>query len=80
MCFNLLSSEFQLFKFKFNVLLAGNDLARCLNWGGGLGSVRSRGLDHCLLEVALAQQVQVDRWRVCIEPQVRGGRGMFTRA
>lgn len=52
------------------VLFAGNDLARCLNWGGGLGSVRSRGLDHCLLEVALAQQVQVDRWRVTIEPQV----------
>ncbi|MEW5303538.1 MAG: hypothetical protein WDW36_006219 [Sanguina aurantia] len=53
----------------------GNDLARCLNWGGGLGSVRSRGLDHCLLEVALAQQVQVDRWRVSIQPQVRAREG-----
>ena len=42
----------------------GNDLARTLGWGGGLGCVRAAGLDALLADVAGAALTLVDRWGV----------------
>lgn len=43
----------------------GNDLARVLSWGGGLGSVTRRGgLLSLLQHVEYAAVTVLDRWRV----------------
>lgn len=46
---------------------AGNDLARCLDWGGGLYAVQQRGLAAMLHDVEHAIMALLDRWTVCIE-------------
>ena len=45
---------------------AGNDLARCLNWGGGLYVLRDRGLPAMLHDVEHATVSLLDRWDVQI--------------
>lgn len=45
---------------------AGNDLARCLNWGGGLYVLRDRGLPAMLHDVEHATVSLLDRWDVKI--------------
>ena len=45
---------------------AGNDLARCLNWGGGLYVLRDRGLPAMLHDVEHATVSLLDRWDVRI--------------
>ncbi|XP_023524790.1 diacylglycerol kinase 1-like [Cucurbita pepo subsp. pepo] len=48
----------------------GNDLARVLNWGGGLGSVeRQGGLCTVLHHVENAAVTVLDRWKVAIVDQ-----------
>ncbi len=47
----------------------GNDLARVLGWGGGLGAIEARGgLAAALSEVAAAAPTPLDRWAVGITP------------
>lgn len=47
----------------------GNDLARCLNWGGGLRQLQRSTLPTLLEEVAFAAApTQLDRWNVNITP------------
>ena len=48
---------------------AGNDLARCLNWGGGLYVLRDRGLPAMLHDVEHATVSLLDRWTVKIARQ-----------
>ena len=48
---------------------AGNDLARCLNWGGGLYVLRDRGLPAMLHDVEHATVSLLDRWAVQITRQ-----------
>ena len=43
---------------------AGNDLARCLNWGGGLYALREGGLPAALRDVEHATVALLDRWQV----------------
>lgn len=50
-------------------LRAGNDLARCLNWGGGLYVLRDRGLPAMLHDVEHATVSLLDRWDVQITKQ-----------
>ena len=45
---------------------AGNDLARCLNWGGGLYALREGGLPAALRDVEHATVALLDRWQVSI--------------
>jgi hypothetical protein len=45
---------------------AGNDLARCLNWGGGLGALREKGLPAVLHDIEHATVALLDRWEVAI--------------
>ena len=52
---------------------AGNDLARCLGWGGGLSQHQRHSLARVLLEVVAATPVHLDRWDVSITPLVCGG-------
>eukprot|EP00252_Welwitschia_mirabilis_P021470 TRINITY_DN5518_c0_g2_i1.p1 TRINITY_DN5518_c0_g2~~TRINITY_DN5518_c0_g2_i1.p1 ORF type:complete len:738 (-),score=168.41 TRINITY_DN5518_c0_g2_i1:251-2464(-) len=45
----------------------GNDLARVLSWGGGLGSIeRQGGLSTILHDIEHAAVTMLDRWRVAI--------------
>lgn len=39
----------------------GNDLARCLNWGGGLGGFHSRGLSAVLQDIERSTIALLDR-------------------
>ena len=39
----------------------GNDLARCLNWGGGLGGFHSRGLSAVLQDIEQSTVALLDR-------------------
>ncbi len=48
------------------VVRAGNDLARCLNWGAGLGALRERGLPAVLADIEHATVALLDRWEVAI--------------
>ena len=48
---------------------AGNDLARCLNWGGGLYVLRDRGLPAMLHDIEHATVSLLDRWTVQITRQ-----------
>ena len=48
-------------------MTAGNDLARCLNWGGGLYTIKQRGLAAVLHDVEHAIVALLDRWNVCID-------------
>lgn len=45
---------------------AGNDLARCLNWGGGLYALREKGLPAVLHDIEHATVALLDRWEVAI--------------
>jgi diacylglycerol kinase (ATP) len=49
------------------ICCAGNDLARCLNWGGGLYVLRDRGLPATLHDVEHAAVSLLDRWDVRIQ-------------
>jgi hypothetical protein len=49
---------------KTAALRAGNDLARCLNWGGGLYALREGGLPAALRDVEHATVALLDRWEV----------------
>mmetsp|Transcript_35862 Transcript_35862/g.101515 ORF Transcript_35862/g.101515 Transcript_35862/m.101515 type:complete len:950 (-) Transcript_35862:353-3202(-) len=44
----------------------GNDLARCLNWGGGMHAVRESGMSALMSEIQRAAVVLLDRWEVRI--------------
>lgn len=49
----------------------GNDLARVLSWGGGLGSIeRQGGLCTVLHHIELAAVTILDRWKVAIQNQL----------
>lgn len=50
----------------------GNDLARCLNWGGGLNAVRESGITALMNEIQRAAVVLLDRWNVQITPLEEG--------
>ena len=39
----------------------GNDLARCLNWGAGLGAFHSRGLSAVLQDIEQSTVALLDR-------------------
>lgn len=48
----------------------GNDLARVLSWGGGLGSIeRQGGLSTLLHHIEYAAVTMLDRWKVSFRPQ-----------
>lgn len=48
----------------------GNDLARVLSWGGGLGAVERKGGLYTLLHhIEHAAVTILDRWKVSIEDQ-----------
>ncbi|XP_031489898.1 diacylglycerol kinase 1 isoform X1 [Nymphaea colorata] len=48
----------------------GNDLARVLSWGGGLGSIeRQGGLATLLHHIEYAAVTMLDRWKVAFRPQ-----------
>ncbi|KAK9851856.1 hypothetical protein WJX84_011935 [Apatococcus fuscideae] len=47
----------------------GNDLARCLNWGGGLAALREQGLPAALAQIEQATPSLLDRWQVAIQPR-----------
>lgn len=50
----------------------GNDLARVLSWGGGLGSVeRQGGLCTVLHHIEYAAVTILDRWKVAVLNQQR---------
>lgn len=57
----------------------GNDLARVLGWGGGLGALRDAagggGLDGLLADVDASVLTLVDRWRVTVTPLDAGASG-----
>lgn len=44
----------------------GNDLARCLNWGGGIYTVRESGMTALMYDLQRAAVVLLDRWNVAI--------------
>jgi len=46
----------------------GNDLARCLNWGGGVGELMQKSLPVLLGEVMDAAPSPLDRWNVTFTP------------
>lgn len=50
---------------------SGNDLARCLGWGGNLSQYAGNSLASVLNEVAAATPVRMDRWSVTLTPLVR---------
>ncbi|KAL0025763.1 hypothetical protein WJX77_009943 [Trebouxia sp. C0004] len=52
----------------------GNDLARCLNWGGGLGAFHSRGLSAVLQDIEQSTVALLDRWDIKIQPQTPPGK------
>ncbi|KAL3148265.1 hypothetical protein ABBQ38_013732 [Trebouxia sp. C0009 RCD-2024] len=52
----------------------GNDLARCLNWGGGLGGFHSRGLSAVLQDIERSTVALLDRWDIKIAPQLPPGK------
>ncbi|KAL0033148.1 hypothetical protein WJX79_005638 [Trebouxia sp. C0005] len=52
----------------------GNDLARCLNWGGGLGAFHSRGLTAVLQDIEQSTVALLDRWDIKIQPQTPPGK------
>ena len=39
----------------------GNDLARCLNWGAGLGAFHNRGLSAVLQDIERSTVALLDR-------------------
>ena len=43
----------------------GNDLARCLNWGGGLGGFHNRGLSAVLQDIEQSTVALLDRSGFC---------------
>ena len=47
---------------------AGNDLARCLGWGGGHGAWQQEGVGAMLAEVQQAALSHIDRWDVGFAP------------
>ncbi|CAN6470071.1 unnamed protein product [Victoria cruziana] len=48
----------------------GNDLARVLSWGGGLGSIeRQGGLSTVLQHIEYAAVTMLDRWKVAFGPK-----------
>lgn len=50
-------------------LYAGNDLARCLGWGGGLQAILQKGMQSLLRDIELNAIVSLlDRWNVVIQP------------
>jgi hypothetical protein len=51
---------------------SGNDLARCLGWGGNLSQYAGNSLASVLHEVAAAAPVRMDRWSVSVTPLVGG--------
>ncbi|KAK9785856.1 hypothetical protein WJX73_007544 [Symbiochloris irregularis] len=53
----------------------GNDLARCLNWGGS-AAFSHRSLSTTLHDVEHATIALLDRWKVSIEPQPVPQRGL----
>jgi len=48
----------------------GNDLARCLNWGGGIYTVRESGMTSLMYDLQRAAVVLLDRWNVAITSQL----------
>ena len=50
---------------------AGNDLARCLNWCGSMGSYASHNARDMLRAVNHSTVALLDRWNVSIQPTVR---------
>ena len=56
-------------------LRSGNDLARCLNWGGSIAQLQQQPLPGLLEEVAVAVPTLLDRWDVRITPEVGTGVG-----
>ena len=50
---------------------AGNDLARCLNWGGSMGSYASHSARDMLRAVNQSTVALLDRWNVSIAPTAR---------
>ncbi|KAJ9510758.1 hypothetical protein QJQ45_027622 [Haematococcus lacustris] len=46
----------------------GNDLARCLGWGGGLSQLPPQGLAGLLQDVAAAAPARLDRWALTVTP------------
>ena len=49
----------------------GNDLARCLGWGGGNGKWAQEGIGTMLAEVQHAAPLHIDRWDVALAPPPR---------
>lgn len=47
----------------------GNDLARCLNWGGGLGGFHSRGLSAVLQDIEQSTVALLDRSAMMLHSQ-----------
>jgi diacylglycerol kinase (ATP) len=47
----------------------GNDLARVLNWGGGLSGFQQRGLSAVLQDIEQSTLTLLDRWSITIEPR-----------
>uniref|UniRef100_A0A0N5C455 Diacylglycerol kinase n=1 Tax=Strongyloides papillosus TaxID=174720 RepID=A0A0N5C455_STREA len=47
----------------------GNDLARCLKWGGGY---ENESLTDILLNIEKASHIYMDRWQITIEPTKKG--------
>ena len=52
----------------------GNDLARCLNWGGGMGAYQGQGVGDLLGLLEQCAVTLLDRWNVRFTPQVRVAR------
>ena len=48
---------------------AGNDLARCLNWGGGMYAYQQHGVGDLLGLLEQSAVTLLDRWNVRITPQ-----------
>jgi diacylglycerol kinase (ATP) len=55
----------------------GNDLARCLNWGGGIYTVRESGMTALMYDLQRAAVVLLDRWNVAISSPSGGDKGAF---